>query len=359
VSDESATPAATPAATPSGTPAAAPAATAADTPVNPLHLHLSSGPHIFSGRTTSKIMWMVNMSLLPALLWAWLVFGWVVLAITASSILGCVVAEYLACRITNSASTLPDGSAVCSGLLLAYTLPPGISLWMPFVGGLLAMFFTKGVFGGLGYNIFNVALMGRAMMMATFPVEMTTRWLTPTLGMGKVDAISGATALAQLKLDGHEGLVRLLGATQDALRLWFDFFLGMRSGSIGEVSVLMIILGAAFLLWKGIIKLYIPLSIFAGVALMAPFSEAPMIYMVGGGIWLGAFFMATDYVTSPTTPRGQIVFGLGIGLLTGIIRNWGGYPEGICYAILLMNILTPALNDWFRPKRLTAGGAPS
>jgi electron transport complex protein RnfD len=230
---------------------------------------------------------------------------------------------------------------------------------MPFVGGLLAMFFTKGVFGGLGYNVFNVALIGRAMMMATFPVEMTTRWLKPTLGMDKVDAISGATALAQLKLEGHDGLAKLLAVAHDSLQLWFDFFLGMRSGSIGEVSVLMIILGAGFLLWKGIIKLYIPVSIFVGVALMAPFSVAPMVYMLGGGIWLGAFFMATDYVTSPTTPRGQIVFGLGIGLLTGIIRNWGGYPEGICYAILLMNILTPALNDWFRPKRLTAGGAPS
>jgi len=326
---------------------------------SPPTLHLSSGPHIFSGRSTAQIMWMVNLSLLPALLWAWAVFGWPVLAITASSILGCVAAEYLACTITKTASTIPDGSAICSGLLLAYTLPPGISIWMPFVGGMLAMFFCKGVFGGLGYNIFNVALVGRSMMMTTFPVEMTTRWLTPTLGMGKVDAISGATALAQLKAEGHDGLVKMLSIVADNIQLWFDFFLGMRSGSIGEVSVLMIILGAAFLLWKRIIKLYIPISIFVGVALMSPFSAAPMIYMLGGGIWLGAFFMATDYVTSPTTPKGQIVFGLGIGLLTGIIRNWGGYPEGICYAILLMNILTPALNDWFRPKRLTADGAPS
>lgn len=322
-------------------------------------LHLSSGPHIFSGRTTAQIMWMVNLSLLPALLWAWAVFGWPVVAITLSAILGCVIAEYLACQITKTASTITDGSAVCSGLLLAYTLPPGISIWMPFVGGVLAMFICKGMFGGLGYNVFNVALIGRAMMMATFPVEMTTRWLTPTLGTGKADAISGATALAQLKMEGHEGLMKMLSTVADNAELLFNFFLGMRAGSIGEVSVLMIILGAAFLLWKGIIKLYIPISIFVGVALMSPFSEAPMIYMLSGGIWLGAFFMATDYVTSPTTPKGQIVFGLGIGLLTGIIRNWGGYPEGICYAILLMNILTPALNDWFRPKRLAAEGAPS
>ncbi len=320
-------------------------------------LHLSSGPHIASGRTTAQIMWMVNLSLLPALLWAWAVFGWAVLAVTAASILGCVAAEYLVCRIAKTAPTVSDGSAFCSGLLLAYTLPPAIPLWMPFIGGALALVFAKGLFGGLGYNIFNVALVGRAIMMATFPVEMTTRWLVPALG--KADAVSAATALAQLKLGGQEALAKMLAALPDGAQIWFDFFLGMRAGSIGEVSVLMILLGAAFLLWKGIIKLYIPLSILLGVALMAPFSPAPVLYMLSGGLWLGAFFMATDYVTSPVTPKGQIVFGIGIGLLTGIIRNWGGYPEGICYAIMLMNILTPALNDWFRPKRLTADGVPS
>jgi electron transport complex protein RnfD len=320
-------------------------------------LHLSSGPHIVSGRSTAQIMWMVNLSLLPALLWAWAVFGWVVLAIALSSILGCVAAEYAVCRIAKTAPTITDGSAVCSGLLLAYTLPPGIPFWMPFIGGFLALIFAKGIFGGLGYNIFNVALVGRAMMMATFPVEMTTRWLKPALG--NVDAVSSATLLGQIKLGGSEALAKIVAAIPDGSQLWFDFFLGMRAGSIGEVSVLMILLGAAFLLWKGIIKLYIPLSIIVGVALMAPFSPAPGLYMLSGGLWLGALFMATDYVTSPTMPKGQIIFGLGIGLLTGIIRNWGGYPEGICYAIMLMNIMTPALNDWFRPKRLTAEGAPS
>ncbi len=320
-------------------------------------LHLSSGPHIASGRSTAQIMWMVNLSLVPALLWAWAVFGPVVLAIAVSSILGCVVAEAAACKIAKTAMTVFDGSAVCSGLLLAYTLPPGMPIWMPFIGGMLAMFFTKGMFGGLGYNIFNVALVGRAMMMATFPVEMTTRWVAPHLGAAGVDTISAATALAQIKLGGEAALAKLLAAAGDGV--WFDYFVGMRAGSIGEVSAVMILLGAAFLLWKGIIKLYIPISVLAGVALLAPFSLSPGLYMLSGGIWLGAFFMATDYVTSPITPKGQIIFGLGIGLLTGIIRNWGGYPEGICYAIMLMNILTPALNDWFRPKRLTADGVPS
>ena len=322
-------------------------------------LHLSSGPHILSSRSTAQIMWTVNLSLAPALIWAWAVFGWAVLAITASSILGCLVAESLACKISNKAPTLADGSAFCSGLLLAYTLPPGMPIWMPFIGGMLAMFFTKGMFGGLGYNIFNVALVGRAIMMATFPVEMTTRWITPHLGLDKVDAISAATSLGQMKLGGPEAVGKIMASVPDASQLWFDYFLGIRAGSIGEVSALLILLGAGFLLWKGIIKLYIPVSILVGVAIMAPFSPAPVLYMLSGGIWLGAFFMATDYVTSPSTPKGQIVFGLGIGILTGVIRNWGGYPEGICYAIMLMNILTPALNDWFRPKRLTADGVPS
>jgi electron transport complex protein RnfD len=144
------------------------------------------------------------------------------------------------------------------------------------------------------------------------------------------------------------------------LEPWLSFLLGLRPGCIGEVSVLLIVLGAAFLVRQRIIKLYIPLSVIAGAALMAVFSDLPLIYLLSGGLWLGAFFMATDYVTSPATPKGQILFGLGIGLLTGVIRNWGGYPEGVCYAILLMNMLVPALDQWFPPKRVAPeAGAPS
>ncbi len=323
-------------------------------------LHLSAGPHIRSERTTQQVMWMVNLSLAPALIWAMIVFGWQPLAITLSAILGCLVAEHLANKITKAPSTLTDGSAFCSGLLLAYTLPPGMEVWMPFVGGALAVFFTKSVFGGLGYNIFNVALVGRAMMMATFPVQMTTTWMAPNFGsQAAVDAVSGATPLAELKAVGAEGALSTFDSAMTNADFWMTFFLGLRSGSVGEVSVLFIMLGAAYLLWKQIIKLYIPVSIIVGTALMGLLTDAPMIYMFSGGLWLGAFFMATDYVTSPSTPKGQIVFGLGIGLITGVIRNWGGYPEGICYAILLMNTLSPALDEWFPPKRVSAEGMPS
>lgn len=323
------------------------------------HLYLSTGPHIRRGRTTAEIMWLVNLSLAPALVWAFLVFGWPVLAITLSAIAGCALAEHLACKVRGIDSTVFDGSVVCTGLLLAYTLPPGMPLWMPFIGGALGVFFAKTVFGGLGYNIFNVALIARALMMATFPVEMTTAWLTPDLGaLGGVDALSGATPLVHLTGD-REGTGAVIGGTPEGMAHGLAFLVGLRPGSVGEVSVLMVALGAAFLYWQRIIKLWIPAGVFAGAALLSPWSPDPLLYMMSGGLWLGAFFMATDYVTSPSTPKGQLVFGLGIGLLTGMIRNWGGYPEGICYAILLMNTLTPALDEWFRPPRTAPRGTPS
>ena len=324
-------------------------------------LHLAYGPHVRRGRTTTEVMWLVNLALAPALLWAIYVFGWQALGVTLSAVAGCVVAEYLACKVARRPVTVGDGSVVCTGILLAYTLPPAIPLWMPFIGGALGVFFAKTVFGGLGYNLFNVALVARAMMMATFPVAMTTAWLAPRLEIGgHVDALTGATALAHMKEAlGGIGAEALSGLPQ-GLEPWLSFLLGLRPGCIGEVSVLLVLVGAAFLVWHRIIKLYIPLSVIAGTALMAVFSDLPAIYLLSGGLWLGAFFMATDYVTSPSTVKGQILFGLGIGLITGMIRNWGGYPEGICYAILLMNMLVPALDDWFPPKRVAPeAGAPS
>ncbi len=322
-------------------------------------LHLSYGPHIKNDCTTSNIMWLVNASLMPALAWAAFIFGGQVIGITVAAILGCLLAEHFSCKLQHKITTITDGSVVCTGLLLAYTLPPAIPLWMPVVGGLLGTLLGKAVFGGLGYNIFNVALVSRAIMMSTFPVAMTTAWIAPSLGgFFGADAITGATPLAFITPSGVAS-GQMLTDLPDGMNITQAFILGLRPGSIGEVSTIMILLGAGFLFYKKIIKLYIPLSILISTFIMGLFTETPMLYLFSGGLWLGAFYMATDYVTSPITPKGQIIFGIGIGLLTGIIRNWGGYPEGICYAILLMNILVPALNDWFRPKRESLYGSPS
>ena len=323
-------------------------------------LHVSYGPHIRRERSTTEIMWMVNLALMPALVWAIAVFGLHVLFVTLSSVAGCVLAEMCMCSLSKRRHTYRDGSAVCSGLLLAFTLAPGISIWMPFVGGSIAMILTKGVFGGLGHNIFNIALVGRAMMMASFPVEMTTKWLVPQLGsVLRPDAVTMSTPLAVLKEEGLSSALNLFSSLPESFGYFTRLFIGLRPGSIGEVSVLFVLAGAGFLVWKGLIKLWIPVSIFAGLWLVSFLSPSPVIHLFSGGVWLGAFFMATDYVTSPSMPKGQVVFGLGIGILTGIIRIYGGYPEGICYAILLMNILTPALEEWFRPKRVSPVGVPS
>lgn len=322
-------------------------------------LHVSYGPHIHGPSSTSKIMWTVNLSLLPALLWAFFIFGFSVVLITLTSVLGALAGEELVNYLRKRKSSFRDGSAVCTGLLLAYTLPPGLPVWMPFLGAMMAIILSKGLFGGLGFNLFNPALIGRALMMATFPVMMTTRWLVPQLGSFFThDAATTATPLALVKERGAEMAYQLLHGMPGETHYLLKLILGLRPGSIGEVSVLFILLGATFLIYRGIIKLWIPLSVLAGLAFMAFFTEAPLLQIFSGGVWLGAFYMATDYVTSPNTIKGQVIFGLGIGILTGVIRFWGGYPEGVNYAILLMNIITPALNEWFRPQRVSVRTAP-
>jgi electron transport complex protein RnfD len=251
--------------------------------------------------------------------------------------------------------TIADGSAVCTGLLLALTLPPRLPAWEAFLGGVFAIAIGKMLFGGLGYNLFNPALVGRAFMMASFPLAMTAGWASPRAGIdATLAAVTTATPLAVLKEQGLEAALRLIPGNP-----WASLALGFRPGSIGEVSPLLVAFGAALLVARGIIRLTIPLSVLAGTFLTTAFTGAPLLHFMGGGLWLGAFFMATDYVTSPSTRSGQIAFGLTIGALTGMIRVFGGYPEGICYAILIANALVPAFDLWFPTRRIRLAGAPS
>jgi electron transport complex protein RnfD len=318
---------------------------------------LEPGPHLHAAETTARIMWWVNAALAPAAIWGVFVFGLPALAVIVATVAGAAAAEWLSIRALKLKSTLADGSAVCTGLLLALTLPPRLSLWMGAIGGIFAILFGKMIFGGLGMNLFNPALIGRAFLMATFPLPMTAGWMAPhPLFAGRVEAVTTATPLAALREQGVDAAMRLAGGPGSP---WAGLLLGFRPGSIGEVSVVLLALGGAILLLRRIIKPTIPISVIAGVALTTAFSGTLGLHLLSGGLWLGALFMATDYVTSPNTRDGQIVFGLTIGVLTGLIRIFGGYPEGICYAILIANTLVPALNTWFRPARVALAGAPS
>lgn len=292
-------------------------------------------------------MWQVTLALVPAALAGVAFFGFHALAVIIVSMLAAMGAEALTRRMMRRPITLNDGSAALTGLLLALVIPPGVPLWMPALGAAFAVAIGKQVFGGLGYNPFNPALIGRAFLLASWPTLMTTwQWPANSLSWAgnHLDAVAGATALA---LNKQEILAKL-GLEIPLSQL----FLGNVAGSLGETSALALLLGAAFLLFKGIIDWRIPTAYLGIVAVFAMlFGQDPMFHLLTGGLLLGAFFMATDYVTTPVTPRGKIIFGLGCGLLTILIRKYGGYPEGVCYSILLMNAATPLIDRYTRPRR--------
>ncbi len=307
-------------------------------------------------------MWTVVACLIPPLLLSIFIFGFQTLIITAVSVASCVLTEAVSQRFLHRPVTIRDGSAVITGLLLAYVIPPGVPYWLPVLGAVISIFVTKHLMGGIGFNIFNPALIGRAFLVATYPVAMTSAWLPPIsdasifkyVGAG-VDAVSTATPLYVLKHYGVSALVEKFGSLST---IYGNFFVGWRPGCIGETSVLLLLAGGLFLLYKGYITWHIPLSLCASVAFFTWifggdefFTGNPLLAVISGGVPLGAIYMATDYVTSPNDRRAQLVFGAGIGALTVLIRLKGGYPEGVAYAILLMNTLTPALNGWFKPKR--------
>ena len=325
-------------------------------------LTVSLSPHVKSGESVEKIMWTVIACLLPPLILSVFIFGLQTLLITAISVGSCVATEAISQKLLGRPVTIKDGSAVITGLLLGYVIPPGVPCWIPILGAVMAIYIAKHLLGGIGFNIFNPALIGRAFLMASFPVAMTSAWLPPIrdlsifkyMGSG-IDAISTATPLYVLKHYGPEALVERFGSFGT---MYADFFLGWRPGSIGETSSFLLLLGGLFLIYKRYITWHIPVSIIISVGFFtwvfggeALFTGNPLLAVLSGGVMLASFFMATDYVTSPSQGTPKIIFGAGVGALTVLIRLKGGYPEGVCYAILLMNPLVPALEGWFRPKR--------
>lgn len=302
-------------------------------------LIVSVSPHISVGETIYTVMRDVLIALLPAVAAAIYFYGIYVLWVMIVCMVSAVLAEYVTQKITKVSVTLNDGSAVVTGLLLAMILPPTIPLWIAAFGAAVAIILGKQVFGGLGYNSFNPALVGRAILLASWPVAMTT-WIEP------FDAVVTATPLAIGKL-----------MLKQPLPSYAQLLVGNRAGSIGETSVTALLLGAAYLLYRRQITWHIPVSFIAAVGILSGlFGKDPVFNMMAGGLILGAFFMATDLVTSPMNSRGKIIFGLGCGVLTVLIRFKGGFPEGVCYAILIFNILTPLIDKYTMPRKF---GQPS
>ncbi|MEW6229008.1 MAG: RnfABCDGE type electron transport complex subunit D [Bacillota bacterium] len=304
-------------------------------------LIVSSSPHQRTAVSTPVIMSDVVLALMPAALAGVWFFGLRAFAMMVLCVAAAVGTEAGLQRLMKRPVTVGDYSAVVAGLLLALVLPPDLPLWMGVIGAVFSMAIAKFIFGGLGQNIFNPALIGRAVLLASWPVFMT-RWRWPIFSAPWIpdfDAVSSATPLALLKLGGIR-------------TPYLNLFLGNVAGSIGETSALAILVGAAYLLYRGHISLRIPVSFIGTVAVLtALLGQDPLFHVLAGGLMLGAFFMATDYVTSPVTPKGQIIFGMGCGVLTVFIRLYGGYPEGVCYAILIMNAATALIDRSTMPRK--------
>ena len=317
-------------------------------------LIVSIGPHVHDKESTSRIMWTVSAALMPATLMSVYFFGMpaimVILVCLATSLLTEAGMQWL----LKKPITLADGSAFLTGLLLAMNLPANAPLYIPFVGAFVAIMIAKHHFGGLGFNIFNPALVGRAFVLVSFAKIMTT-YVAPLSSFMALDAKTTATPLVILK---EEGVAKLLEIYHTKAVLYQDLFLGSRAGSLGETSVIALLLGAAYLMLKRYITWHIPIPFIATVGALTwifggkdgLMTGDPLFHMISGGLILGAFFMATDYVTGPSVRNAQIVFGVACGVLTVLIRLKGGYPEGVMFAILIMNCFAPLLDRGMRSR---------
>lgn len=308
---------------------------------------VSSSPHVHSGDSIQKNMLYVVIALLPAYFVALYYFGVGALAVSVIAIASCIGFEAFIQRfVLKTKVSISDGSAALTGLLLAMNLPSNLPWWMVIIGSMAAIGLGKMCYGGLGNNLFNPALVGRVFLLISFPAAMTVWPVPEPFSMAYMDAQTAATPLSLMKFD--QMLPPILST-----------IVGNEGGSMGEVSAIALLLGGCFLLWKKVITWHIPVSILATVAvftgimhLVDPIAyENPLWHLCSGGLLLGAIFMATDYVTSPMTTRGQLIYGVGIGLITVIIRLWGSYPEGVSFAILLMNATTPLIDKYISPKR--------
>ncbi len=313
-------------------------------------LIVSPSPHVQSSQSTASIMRDVVIALMPALVVSVVVFGWNVLFVTALSVAACVLFEYLIQKfVVKGACTICNWSAIVTGVLLAFNLPASIPWWIVIIGAFVAIGVAKMTFGGLGKNPFNPALVGRVFLLIAYPVQMTS---FPTVENPALDALSGATPLAAVKFGADAGIVPVE-----------NLLLGIMPGSLGEVAAFALLAGFVYLLMRKVITWHIPVTVLATMAVFAfvvaltkggdaaLLWQFPLFHVLAGGAMLGAIFMATDYATSPMTVKGSVIFAIGIGAITMCIRLWGAYPEGMSFAILIMNACVPLINKYIKPTR--------
>jgi len=318
-------------------------------------LTVSPSPHVHTNDSTQKIMYKVVYAMLPVLVWSVFVFGLDALRVTFIAVVATLAFEYLIQKyLIKIKPTITDGSALITGILLSFNVPSNLPWWIIIIGALAAVGIGKLSFGGLGANIFNPALVGRVFLLISFPVQMTS-W--PVNTQSGVDAVTTATPLGVIK----ESILNSVPISDIVGNLpsMVDMLIGNIGGSLGEISAVLLIIGGLYMLWKKVITWHIPVAVIGTVAIIASIFWLinpevyinPIYHLLTGGLMLGAIFMATDMVTSPMTPKGQIIFGVGIGVITISIRMFGAYPEGISFAILIMNAFTPLINNYVKPKR--------
>lgn len=318
-------------------------------------LTITPSPHMHQGDSVNKIMYSVIFALVPALVWSFIVFGLSAVIVTLTAVVACIVIEWVIQKyLMKGEPTIKDGSAILTGILLAMNVPSSLPIWILLIGAIVAIGVGKMSFGGLGQNPFNPALVGRVFLLISFPVQMTS-W--PNVSKIVVDATTEATPLAIMK----EGLKNgeQVSDLMSQIPKYTELLMGNMSGSVGEVSAILLLLGFVYMLIRKVITWHIPVTllatvfVFAGILWLVNPEQFvdPLFHLLTGGLMLGAVFMATDMVTSPMSKKGQIIFAVGIGLITVCIRTWGAYPEGISFAILIMNAFVPLINNYVKPKR--------